>query len=357
MTTPEPTEQVRVPPPLYPQVHVESVDELLEWIRTVDVETFQSGRYIAVVSLLRTVGKTIVPSFDIPGVESFGMTVLQDDVLPMGRTAISYAYLAPSGERLFVSVSTLTSDQVEQGSRSICEYAATLDEAWHDAMLSEATIQIITEDGIRTETVQTLTYSASDNPDMVGWIPSKSIMFLVGDFQIMLRQDRDVFNADFLNLLQLEVISIELDTTTPPSSPESPGIAWPEDLPRHVPGSITLRPDGYLEAMFDLPFTLRHRAVFYSIPADIERMVDDPEASIWVDENILREADPTVMPLAAFIQRFNIQKEDFVAVVEEMRKNAIASGFDLYDEDFELPNADIIFTFDNELISHFYRRA
>ncbi|MCL2827298.1 MAG: hypothetical protein FWD99_00985 [Oscillospiraceae bacterium] len=151
----------------------------------------------------------------------------------------------------------------------------------------------------------------------------------------------------------------ELGTTTPSSDPEIPDIAWPEGLPYHIPGSIALRPDGFFEEQYNLPFTLQHRAVFYTLPADIEMMVEDQEVGIWVDENII-DTDPdgpAVMPLVAFIQRFNIQKEDFVTVVEEMRKNAIASGFDLYDEDFELPNADIIFTFDNELISHFYRRA
>ena len=48
---------LRVPPPMYPQVEVEATDELLEWLRIVEAETFQSGRYEQVMSLLRAGGQ------------------------------------------------------------------------------------------------------------------------------------------------------------------------------------------------------------------------------------------------------------------------------------------------------------
>jgi len=96
------------------------------------------------------------------------------------------------------------------------------------------------------------------------------------------------------------------------------------------------------------------------IPAEIEMMVNDPTAGAWVDDNVIANQNPegpTVMPLVRFIQHFNISREDFVAVIEEMRARAIAVGRDLYEELAELPNADIIFTFDNDIIRYFYRRT
>jgi len=204
----QPMETPRGSQPRYSQVQVDTVDGLLNWIQTVDADTFQGGRYTQVVSLLRASGQTLVPTFDIPGIELRIITVLQDDALLPGRTAMSYLYFTPADERLFASIATLTLDQVEQANQGIREYAATLDDAWLDATLSEATIQIVTENGIRTETVQTLIYSASDNPDLVNWTPPTSILFLVDDFHIMIRQDRDNFREDVLSSLRLELVAI-----------------------------------------------------------------------------------------------------------------------------------------------------
>jgi len=52
--TDDPNVTIRPPRPEYEQVRVGSVDELLEWIDTVDAETFQSGRYKNVVTMLST---------------------------------------------------------------------------------------------------------------------------------------------------------------------------------------------------------------------------------------------------------------------------------------------------------------
>ena len=145
----------------------------------------------------------------------------------------------------------------------------------------------------------------------------------------------------------------EAPATLPAPTQWSPGDPWPDNIPEYRPGSITLWPDGQLEETFYLPYTLHHRA----IPAIIDELVDGPEVQEWLLEVASDSERPTVMLIKAFVQRFNIQKEDFVAAVEELREIYIALDHDLTDELYELPNADIIFTFDNELISHFYRRA
>lgn len=60
--------------------------------------------------------------------------------------------------------------------------------------------------------------------------------------------------------------------------------------------------------------------------------------------------------LASFVEYFNINRVDFDEVIEEMRVSAITYGLDLTDEFYELPNADIIFTFNHDIIRYFYRR-
>lgn len=206
----EAMETPRVPPPLYPQVHVESVDELLEWIRTVETETFQSGRYTQVVSLLRASGQTLVPSFDISGIELRGITVLQDYALSAGSTMIFYVFFTVENERIAISVRNVNTNYIVEANRGIENYAAAaLDEVWSAATLSETTIQFLTEYSIRTETVQTLTRSDVDDPDVVGWRPFTRIIFLVDGFELWIQQDRDRFRDDILESLRLEVAAIE----------------------------------------------------------------------------------------------------------------------------------------------------
>jgi len=130
---------------------------------------------------------------------------------------------------------------------------------------------------------------------------------------------------------------------------------WPDHLPQHVPGSIRLHSD--IEGWLGMPYPAQHRYIFYSIPGIILGLIDDQNA---LNEflNALTEATHLYeMPLMLLVQHFNIPKEDFVEAIEESRARRIELGFDLYDELHELPNADIIFTFDNDIIRYFYRRA
>jgi len=135
----------------------------------------------------------------------------------------------------------------------------------------------------------------------------------------------------------------------------SPSIfPWPEHLPRYVPGSVRLW-DG-IEGDIGMPFTAQHRYVYYKVPGAILDLVDDWEAINEWGSAQSTDVYPSEMLLMRFVQYFNISKEDFVAAIDAMRDSFITAGFDVYDELFEIPNADIIFTFDNDIISHFYRR-
>ena len=62
------------------------------------------------------------------------------------------------------------------------------------------------------------------------------------------------------------------------------------------------------------------------------------------------------MPLVTLVKHFKVPKHVFVAEVERHRKVDLSLGKDLSEERYELPNADIIYTFDNEIINAYYRR-
>ena len=133
---------------------------------------------------------------------------------------------------------------------------------------------------------------------------------------------------------------------------------WPEHLPQHVPGSIILHPEHAFEGMLELPGAMQFRAVFYGIPQEISRLVS-VDAGIEWSEN--KEFDYwQTMRLMSFVEYFNISREDFDAAMDrlqEVHERFDAQGIrDINDEWSELPNADIIFTFDNDIARYFFRR-
>ena len=60
-----------------------------------------------------------------------------------------------------------------------------------------------------------------------------------------------------------------------------------------------------------------------------------------------------------FVQHFEISRADFDLAIEEtwrIQTPLFEQGIFQMTESHEPPNADIIFTFDNDIIRHFYRR-
>jgi hypothetical protein len=130
---------------------------------------------------------------------------------------------------------------------------------------------------------------------------------------------------------------------------------WPDHLPQHVPGSITLRPMlQWSRHWTDPPMRFRH--AFYEIPFDIINLVElDFEGEWWtVTSHYYHRQDINL--LMRFVQYFDISREDFDDAMQRHKEFRIRLGLDLTDEWFELPNADIIYTFDNDIIRYFYRR-
>ncbi len=61
------------------------------------------------------------------------------------------------------------------------------------------------------------------------------------------------------------------------------------------------------------------------------------------------------MLLVSFIKHFNITREQFDSAVEEFIKRNTEAGWDMTREENEVPNGDIIYTFDNKIINEYYR--
>ena len=138
---------------------------------------------------------------------------------------------------------------------------------------------------------------------------------------------------------------------------------WPEHLPYHVPGSIDLHSEHAFEGLVaEHQFPMQFRAVFYRMTSDFMDLVPSEQITakdryVWGDPSVI--AGET-MALMRFIQVHNISREDFDDVIEQILARRAVSDAILninpYDEWEELPNADIIFTFDNDIIRYFYRR-
>lgn len=69
--------------------------------------------------------------------------------------------------------------------------------------------------------------------------------------------------------------------------------------------------------------------------------------------------EPKEMYLVTFIKYFNISKADFENKIKEatqiFTEAADGDAFKYHTEQYELPNADILYTFDNDVINEYYR--
>ena len=98
-----------------------------------------------------------------------------------------------------------------------------------------------------------------------------------------------------------------------------------------------------------------YRLTYYD-SGHFEDLAPDPhecaEWIYWYDEVV----DVEEMFLVVFVKRYDIKREDFEKVVKRDIEFYLELGWDLTNELAEPPNADIVYTFDNEIINAYYRR-
>ncbi len=107
----------------------------------------------------------------------------------------------------------------------------------------------------------------------------------------------------------------------------------------------------------------KYRQRFYDVAYNFTLLVDREEYLEWKAEMAeCREELKETMRMVKFIKHFNISKEDFEKANLELAKEIVEMGEKptMRSSDFEnqqvyeIYNADIIYTFDNEIINEYY---
>ena len=150
-------------------------------------------------------------------------------------------------------------------------------------------------------------------------------------------------------------ISIEADsTTTNISATQADDFDPPIFTP---PNDIVQIEENDIEA--PLPYERQYRYNYYRLDSIYYGTVDYNELIQFSEkhlESIPFEVEISEMTLFTFIKYFDIQKDKFEKAVVQDWQQKKEWGFDMAQEGNELPNPDILYTFDNEIINAYYRR-
>ena len=135
----------------------------------------------------------------------------------------------------------------------------------------------------------------------------------------------------------------------------------PEMIDKNVGGT-----NDDLETPYD---DYKYRAIYYSVSAPFVELVDEDVFWDWYNNSPYRKypLDVDEMAMVAFIKKFNISREDFDKANKKDKEillkysNEVVMNpaeedpyYDRSIESKEIYNADIIYTFDNELINAYY---
>ncbi len=108
----------------------------------------------------------------------------------------------------------------------------------------------------------------------------------------------------------------------------------------------------------------KYRLNYYDVPAPFADLVDSEEFEKWNDE--IAGENPNItneMVMKKFVQRFNISREDFDRANLEcarifrdrLNRNPVLYPLDYANQEAcEIYNADIIYSFDDEIINEYY---
>ena len=131
-------------------------------------------------------------------------------------------------------------------------------------------------------------------------------------------------------------------------------------LIEYVPGNVVLNSDNDYSDFGG--YRLSFRRVYYLIDGLYIDYIGQEKVNMYFeskDKDRDWEKEPQEMALVSLIKHFNIPKKDFIELtklLEERNVSQAESGWNMNGEDYELPNADIIYTFDNDIINEYYRR-
>lgn len=148
------------------------------------------------------------------------------------------------------------------------------------------------------------------------------------------------------------------EQTTAPTQPSAQRklIEPPSGL-EYVPGTILL--DNQDDD--DYSFQRSYRALYYSVYGEFfellteEQLMDSVD---WLEEQSAQMKYGELqeeMLLVSFVKRYKISRKDFDTAVELYISHQGFISATMLHESSEIPNADVIYTFDNEIINYYYR--
>ena len=147
--------------------------------------------------------------------------------------------------------------------------------------------------------------------------------------------------------------STEVITSTKTEMPYVPGMYMYNENPELV----VLNPGETYDLDGDSGYKRTYRLAYYRIDIEVIKLAGDDGFDYLeqlTQENYGNETPE--MRIVLLVKHFNIPKEDFIVAVLEDEKISRELGKDFMQEEAELPNPDIIYTFDNEIINAYYRR-
>ena len=100
----------KMPPPPYDDPGFQNIEELIEWIETVDAESFQSGRFKYGLLFMREQGQIYIPYLATPDIDISSVTVRflsRSGPRHEGNMSISFRIQTPEGQ-LLVRISYIT---------------------------------------------------------------------------------------------------------------------------------------------------------------------------------------------------------------------------------------------------------
>lgn len=127
------------------------------------------------------------------------------------------------------------------------------------------------------------------------------------------------------------------------------------ELPKYTPGSIVLNS----KAPLGVDFKRSYRDIYYRVPNSFKSLFptgryEDALEQIYSYKD---GVEPDKMLLVELVDFFGVSKEDFEAAVQKEIAYCKANGLDIKNESYEVPNTEIIYTFDYKVIKEYYKRA
>lgn len=204
--------------PKYTDKRFEKVDDLVEWIQTEDIDTFQEGRYQKGISSLRENGEILVPSYEGSDMTLQFIEVLPDESYPDGCTAIVFHYYNSNSEKVMVITKELNkvyTNQAQQGVSSYftAQYGNTnTNKSVHETTIKQKSNPTGTAEKKNAQTSsqrveQDVSYLMIESSDGSSSSVNQAT-FLANDFEVHVTQHNNNWKEEYLTDLCLESVSI-----------------------------------------------------------------------------------------------------------------------------------------------------